>query len=171
LRRRGGIFGHSGVDKNERRPCIRSKDRPMTDSAQQFVAPAVGARFHVGADIEKAPIDDTLDELAVRPEQGLSSDEAHRRLTKYRPNALVEKQVSPLGAVRRKIHLSHCADSRGQYCPSNCSAHAGQIIHWPRAPTPGSNGECASCSIGSMTIRPGQWARGAVAGVVGIWLA
>lgn len=67
----------------------------MTDSAQQSVAPAVGARFHVGADIEKAPIDDTLDELAVRPEQGLSSDEARQRLNQIPPQRSCRKTGQP----------------------------------------------------------------------------
>lgn len=46
-----------------------------------------------GADLEKTPLDQLLARLDVRPERGLSSAEASRRLAQYGPNALVEKQI------------------------------------------------------------------------------
>ncbi len=45
-------------------------------------------------DLTKMPVDRVLAQLGVRPDQGLSAAEAERRLTKYGPNALVEKEVS-----------------------------------------------------------------------------
>ena len=54
------------------------------------------------ADLEKLPIERVLAKLDVVPAQGLSAAEAALRLTKYGPNALVEKEVS----LARKI-LGH----------------------------------------------------------------
>jgi magnesium-transporting ATPase (P-type) len=45
-------------------------------------------------DLEKIPVDKVLAKLAVEPDQGLSSAEAHQRLGKYGPNALIEKETS-----------------------------------------------------------------------------
>jgi H+-transporting ATPase len=45
-------------------------------------------------ELENMPVDSVLAQLAVRPDQGLSSAEAQRRLTKHGPNALVEKEIS-----------------------------------------------------------------------------
>ena len=45
-------------------------------------------------DLEKAPVEDVLGNLAVKPDQGLSSAGAEQRLTRYGPNALVEKEES-----------------------------------------------------------------------------
>jgi len=53
-------------------------------------------------DLEKAPVDKVLSTLAVQPGKGLSSAEAEKRLAKYGPNAIVEKEVS----LARKI-LQH----------------------------------------------------------------
>jgi H+-transporting ATPase len=50
-------------------------------------------------DLERIPIDRVLTELAVKSDQGLSSAEAQRRLSKYGPNALIEKEIS----LARKI--------------------------------------------------------------------
>jgi H+-transporting ATPase len=47
-------------------------------------------------DLEKAPLAKVLTQLAVGPAQGLSSEEADRRLVEYGPNALVEEKVSLL---------------------------------------------------------------------------
>jgi H+-transporting ATPase len=44
--------------------------------------------------LEKAPIDEVLATLAVKPDQGLSADEARQRLAKYGPNGIVAKQES-----------------------------------------------------------------------------
>jgi len=57
---------------------------------------------HPTEDLEKAPVERVLTELDVRSDHGLSSAGAQQRLTKYGPNALVEKEVS----VLRKI-LGH----------------------------------------------------------------
>src|SRR6516165_4210588 len=57
---------------------------------------------HPTEDLEKAPVERVLTDLAVRSDRGLSSADAQQRLTKYGPNALVEKEVS----VLRKI-LGH----------------------------------------------------------------
>src|SRR5215471_8874635 len=50
-------------------------------------------------DLEKMPVERVLAQLAVKPEQGLSSAEARQRLAKYGPNALVEKEVSLLRKI------------------------------------------------------------------------
>jgi H+-transporting ATPase len=71
----------------------------MSISATHLAAPIPGVRCVAGADLEKAPIQQVLDELAVSSERGLSDAEARQRLAKYGPNALVEKQVN----VLRKI--------------------------------------------------------------------
>jgi H+-transporting ATPase len=44
--------------------------------------------------LEKAPLDQVLATLAVKPDQGLSADEAKERLAKYGPNGIVAKQES-----------------------------------------------------------------------------
>ncbi len=66
----------------------------MSSLAQTSTTPMVEARSKAGADFEKMPLDEVLTQLAAQPERGLSSMEAGRRLAKYGPNALVEKQVS-----------------------------------------------------------------------------
>ncbi len=58
---------------------------PKSDS------PATSAALTAG-DLEKTPIDQVLSYFAVTPERGLSSAEAQKRLAKYGPNALVEKE-------------------------------------------------------------------------------
>ena len=45
-------------------------------------------------DLEKIPIEQVLRKLTVKADTGLSKAEAAQRLTKYGPNALVEKEVS-----------------------------------------------------------------------------
>src|SRR5262245_59957635 len=57
-------------------------------------APEVGSQAAI--DLERLPVEKVLAQLAVKPEQGLSSAEARERLAKYGPNALVEKEVSLL---------------------------------------------------------------------------
>ncbi|MFZ0842096.1 MAG: HAD-IC family P-type ATPase, partial [Xanthobacteraceae bacterium] len=47
-----------------------------------------------GADLEKAPIDKVLSELSANPDEGLSEGQVKRRLARYGPNALVEKDIS-----------------------------------------------------------------------------
>ena len=49
--------------------------------------------------LEKAPVETVLSQLAVQPERGLSSAEANKRLAEYGPNALVEEEVSLLRKV------------------------------------------------------------------------
>jgi H+-transporting ATPase len=53
-------------------------------------------------DLEKLAIDKVLSMLTVQPDKGLSSAEVQKRLAKYGPNAIVEKEVS----LARKI-LGH----------------------------------------------------------------
>jgi H+-transporting ATPase len=60
-------------------------------------APEVGSQAAI--DLERMPVEKVLAQLAVKPEQGLSSGEARERLAKYGPNALVEKEVSLLRQI------------------------------------------------------------------------
>jgi len=55
-------------------------------------------------DLEKAPVDKVLAELAVQSDRGLTNAEARQRLATYGPNAIVERQVG----LARKI-LRHFA--------------------------------------------------------------
>lgn len=71
-------------------------DSPTTSSG----AATRGA--DAGADLEKIPVEQVLEKLGVKPEQGLSDSEAHKRLATYGPNALVEHEES----LARKI-LGH----------------------------------------------------------------
>ena len=66
----------------------------MSEARQQSagevaVQPSTG---HI--DLEKAPVEDVLASLGVKPDTGLSSTEAEQRLSQYGPNALVEKEES-----------------------------------------------------------------------------
>jgi magnesium-transporting ATPase (P-type) len=45
-------------------------------------------------DLEKMPVEQVLRKLMVKTDAGLSTAEAAQRLSKYGPNALVEKEVS-----------------------------------------------------------------------------
>src|SRR6516164_1511212 len=60
-------------------------------------APEVGSQAAI--DLERMPVEKVLAQLAVKPDQGLSSAEARERLAKYGPNALVEKEVSLLRKI------------------------------------------------------------------------
>src|SRR5229473_1808683 len=71
----------------------------MSAVALQSATRAHEVGAHAAIDLEKPPVEKVLAQLAVKPEQGLSSAEARQRLAKYGPNALVEKEVS----VLRKI--------------------------------------------------------------------
>src|SRR5713226_2798297 len=71
----------------------------MSAVALQSATRAHEVGSHAAIDLEKLPVEKVLAQLAVKPEQGLSSAEARQRLAKYGPNALVEKEVS----VLRKI--------------------------------------------------------------------
>jgi H+-transporting ATPase len=71
----------------------------MSAVALQSATRAHEVGAHAAIDLEKLPVEKVLAQLAVKPEQGLSSAEARQRLAKYGPNALVEKEVS----VLRKI--------------------------------------------------------------------
>jgi H+-transporting ATPase len=57
---------------------------------------------HPTEDLEKAPVERVLADLAVRSDRGLSSTEARERLANYGPNAIVEKEIG----LTRKI-LQH----------------------------------------------------------------
>ncbi len=62
----------------------------MADAAAAPAAvPATGA-----ADLAKAPLDQVLATLAVKPDAGLSAEDAASRLAKYGPNALAHKTES-----------------------------------------------------------------------------
>ncbi|HBZ69602.1 MAG TPA: plasma-membrane proton-efflux P-type ATPase [Deltaproteobacteria bacterium] len=61
--------------------------------------PQLRAGLNAGAsgpeiDLEKAPVGDVVAKLGVKPDLGLSSAEANQRLSKYGPNALIEKPES-----------------------------------------------------------------------------
>src|SRR6516164_6670746 len=77
-------------------PVTRSKEQSMSAVAQQSVTRAPEQTV---IDLEKMPVERVLAQLAVKPEQGLSSAEARQRLAKYGPNALVEKEVSLLRKI------------------------------------------------------------------------
>ena len=66
----------------------------MENSMSILALQAAGPKSQQPKDLEKSPIDEVLAALAVRPGKGLSSTEARERLTKYGPNAIVEKEIS-----------------------------------------------------------------------------
>lgn len=66
----------------------------MPAPALQSTALPPKAASDDAVDLEKTPVDRVLAQLEVKPGQGLSSAEAERRLAKYGPNALVEKEES-----------------------------------------------------------------------------
>ena len=65
-------------------------------SAPALQPTALPPKANVGnaIDLEKMPIDKVIAQLAVEPGHGLSSAEAQRRLAKYGPNALIEKEIN-----------------------------------------------------------------------------
>ncbi len=71
----------------------------MSAVALQSATRAHEVGSHAAIDLEKLPVEKVLAQLAVKPEQGLSSAEARQRLAKYGPNALVEKEVSLLRKI------------------------------------------------------------------------
>src|SRR5215470_6607701 len=71
----------------------------MSAVALQSATRAHEIGAHAAIDLEKLPVEKVLAQLAVKPEQGLSSAEARQRLDKYGPNALVEKEVSLLRKI------------------------------------------------------------------------
>jgi len=71
----------------------------MSAVALQSATRAHEVGAHAAIDLEKLPVEKVLAQLAVKPEQGLSSAEARQRLAKYGPNALVEKEVSLLRKI------------------------------------------------------------------------
>ena len=46
-----------------------------------------------GTGLDQAPLDQVLSTLGVKPDQGLSADEAKNRLAKYGPNGLPEHDL------------------------------------------------------------------------------
>jgi len=68
--------------------------QPVSQPSQDGLAPT--------EDLERLTVDKVLTALAVQSDKGLSSAEAERRLAKYGPNAIVEKEIS----LARKI-LGH----------------------------------------------------------------
>src|SRR5262249_7805962 len=71
----------------------------MSAVALQSAARAHEAGSPAPPDLGKLPVDKVLAQLAVKPEQGLSGAEARERLAQYRPNALIEKEVSLLRQI------------------------------------------------------------------------
>jgi len=71
----------------------------MSAVALQSATRAPEGGSQTAIDLEKLPVDKVLAQLAVKPDQGLSSAEAQQRLNKYGPNALIEKEIS----LARKI--------------------------------------------------------------------
>src|SRR5215475_6733515 len=71
----------------------------MSAVAMQSATRAPEGGTQTAIDLEKMPVERVLTQLAVKPEQGLSSAEARQRLAKYGPNALVEKEVSLLRKI------------------------------------------------------------------------
>jgi len=74
----------------------------MSTPTMRHSAPPAEAKFSRAEDLERIPVDEVLTALAVQSDKGLSSAEAAKRLAKYGPNAIVEKQIS----LARKI-LQH----------------------------------------------------------------
>jgi len=59
-----------------------------------MTAPALQSPATAAPDLEKAPIEQVLAQLGANPDQGLTAAEAATRLTRYGPNALIEKEQS-----------------------------------------------------------------------------
>jgi H+-transporting ATPase len=74
----------------------------MTESALRPDAQPSQDGLEPTEDLEKLAVGKVLTALAVQSDKGLSSAEAQRRLAKYGPNAIVEKEIS----LARKI-LGH----------------------------------------------------------------
>jgi H+-transporting ATPase len=66
----------------------------MPAPALQPPALPAAAKPDGAIDLEKAPLDRVLAQLAVEPAHGLREAEAAQRLAKYGPNALIDKEVS-----------------------------------------------------------------------------
>jgi H+-transporting ATPase len=62
--------------------------------ATQQATPASDGKSAAPLDLERAPIEEALAALGVKPDQGLSSVEAQQRLAKYGPNAIIERERS-----------------------------------------------------------------------------
>lgn len=52
-----------------------------------------------GEELEKIPVEEVLSRLAVQPDRGLGGAEAERRLERYGPNAIVEKERSLVARI------------------------------------------------------------------------
>jgi H+-transporting ATPase len=50
-------------------------------------------------DLEKTPVEQVLARLDVEPDQGFSRAEAQKRLSRYGPNAIIEKEQSLLARI------------------------------------------------------------------------
>ena len=66
----------------------------MSTLTLQRTALSAEAESNDPEDLEKTSVDNVLAALAVQPDKGLSSAEATKRLAKYGPNAIVEKEIS-----------------------------------------------------------------------------
>src|SRR5215475_8399183 len=92
----------------------------MSAVAQQSVT---RAPEQTAIDLEKMPVERVLAQLAVKPEQGLSSAEAQQRLAKYGPNALVEKEVSLLRKILGPFTgpIAYSSSRRSRWPRRRCS--------------------------------------------------
>jgi magnesium-transporting ATPase (P-type) len=77
----------------------RLMEESMSAVTLQRTALSAKAESKRAEDLEKMPIGKVLTALAVQPDKGLSSAEAAKRLAKYGPNAIAEKEIS----LARKI--------------------------------------------------------------------
>jgi H+-transporting ATPase len=71
----------------------------MTETALRSVAQTPQKKSEPAEDLEKLAVDKVLIALTVKPDKGLSSAEVQKRLAKYGPNAIVEKEVSLAGKI------------------------------------------------------------------------
>src|SRR5258708_21320876 len=86
----------------------------MSAVALQSATRAHEIGSHAAIDLEKLPVEKVLAQLAVKPEQGLSSAEARQRLAKYGPNALLEKEGSLAPQDRGALHRAERLHDRGR---------------------------------------------------------
>jgi H+-transporting ATPase len=73
---------------------IGSKEESMSTLALHPTASSPASQSNQTEDLEKAPIGKVIAALAVQPDKGLTTAEATKRLAKYGPNAIVEKEES-----------------------------------------------------------------------------
>ena len=87
------------------------------------VATAAGA--DAGSALDKAPLDQVLSALAVKPDQGLTAAEAKDRLAKYGPNGIAEHEES----FGRKV--LHCFVGPIAFMIEAAAVVSAILGHWP----------------------------------------